>query len=136
MFLSENTINWSGFPVQITLTRYGYSTGCKIKLLLYHFIQKKKKKKLSYSTNTVFPLENTVVWYNNNPVSGFPVQITLTKYGYSTGCKIKTKLSYSTNMVFLSENTVTQSGFPVQITLTRYGYSTGYKIKILFIIQY
>jgi hypothetical protein len=23
----------------------------------------------------VFHLENTVTWYNNNPVSGFPVQI-------------------------------------------------------------
>jgi hypothetical protein len=26
VFLSENTINWFCFPVQITLTRYGYST--------------------------------------------------------------------------------------------------------------
>jgi hypothetical protein len=50
-----------GFPVQITLTRYGYSTGYKIKIL--------------FIIQYVFHLENTVTWYNNNPVSGFPVQI-------------------------------------------------------------
>lgn len=83
----------------------------------------------------MFLSENTVAWHNNNPVSGFPVQSTLTRYRYNTGYKIKYHLSYSTNMVFLSENTVTwhnnnpMSGFPVQITLTRYRYSTGYKIK-------
>jgi len=78
---------------------------------------------------------NVCIW-SNNPVSGFPVHITLTRYGYSSGYKIKYYLSYSTNMVFLSENTVTQSGFAIQRTLTRYGYSTGCKIKTFFLIQY
>ena len=35
----------------------------------------KLKYYLSYSTSMVFHLENTVTWYNNNPASGFPVQI-------------------------------------------------------------
>ena len=68
---------------------------------------------------------NVCIW-SNNPVSGFPVHITLTMYGYSTGYKKnKKKLEYSTNNVFLSENTINWFCFPVQITLTRYGYSTA-----------
>ena len=37
---------------------------------------------------------NVCIW-SNNPVSGFPVHITLTMYGYSTGYK-KSKKNYNT----------------------------------------